>query len=167
MAVITGKFEGFKIVKQGTGKKGPWSLYSLLVDGKGYGFGFKPPKFAAGSTIKFSTVTNDKGYEDADPDSVEVLNEGSGTTEAQTGTSTATNGSDPRQASIEHQVIFKGAVDITTALISTDGVPKSLSPADMVKQYVSLLKDIFYGKDQKPKAQQTQQQAAAADTIDY
>ena len=37
--------------KTGTGKKGPWTLYRVLIDDEWYGAGFDKPKFEEGQTV--------------------------------------------------------------------------------------------------------------------
>ncbi len=112
--MVTGTFEGLIVVKEGNGKKGPWKLYNIKVDGKKYGIGFKPVKAGVGETVQFEAEQNENGYWDANPDTFKVIgNTGRSGTAGATGTNSF--GADPRQASIELQVCLKTAGKIAAA----------------------------------------------------
>lgn len=147
MAKVTGRFEGLKIVKEGSGKKGPWKLYNIVVDGTKYGVGFNPVKAAVGDTVSFDAEENDRGYMEADPKSFRVVAEGSsGMVNAQ---ATRSSVSDPRQDSIETQCALKAAAEIVAAQIHA-GVSIS-SPTAAVAVLTTDFKHIIRGTHgQKP-----------------
>lgn len=105
---ITGTLEEIAIVKKGTGKKGPWTLRKITVDGEKYST-FDPVKATIGSTVEFEWTENDQGYKDVVKNSFVVTEEATPakTAKVQTATSTSENG---RQDSIERQCVLKCAV---------------------------------------------------------
>jgi hypothetical protein len=76
------EYRGFVIkinTKTGQGRKGPWTLYSLKLEGEDgleikdwLSYGFDKPKFKEGDYIKLDASKNDKGYLQVDVDSVKV-----------------------------------------------------------------------------------------------
>ena len=76
------EFRGFvtKInVKTGQGRKGPWSLYSVKLEGEDgvelkewLSYGFQAPKFKEGDYVKLTAEKNDKGYMQIVDGSVQV-----------------------------------------------------------------------------------------------
>lgn len=153
MAKVTGRFEGLKIVKEGSGKKGPWKLYNIVVDGTKYGIGFNNPvKAAVGDSVSFEAEENERGYMDADPKTFRVVAEGSGgMVNAQ---ATRSSGSDPRQDSIETQCALKAAAEIVAAQIHA-GVSIS-SPTAAVAVLTTDFKHIIRGTHgQKPAPKPT------------
>lgn len=137
MATITGKFEGLIVAKEGTGKRGPWKLYNILVDGKKYGIGFNPVKAATGDLVEFDTETNEKGYEEADPKSFKVVGR------APAGSSAPASGATPdaRQGSIERQTCLKAAAEVVAAQITAGaltGQPNA-AVAALVSDFMRIL----------------------------
>lgn len=76
------EFRGFVVkinTKTGQGKRGPWTLYSVKLEGEDgvelkdwLSYGFDKPKFKEGDFIKLEAEKNDKGYLQVDIDSVKV-----------------------------------------------------------------------------------------------
>lgn len=137
MATITGIFEGLIIAKEGNGKRGPWKLYNIKVDGKKYGIGFDPVKAATGDRVSFEAKENDKGYMEADPKSFKVI--GAATAETRGAASGATP--DARQDSIERQTCLKAAAEIVAAQIgaSTLNGQPSAAVASLVSDFMRIL----------------------------
>lgn len=143
MATITGIFEGLIVAKEGQGKRGPWKLYNILVDGKKYGIGFDPVKAATGERVVFETETNEKGYEEANPKTFKVI--GLATAESSAAASQAGNGSgatpDARQGSIERQTCLKAAAEVVAAQITAgvlNGQPNAAVSA-LVSDFMRIL----------------------------
>ena len=137
MATITGKFEGLIVAREGTGKRGPWKLYNILVDGKKYGIGFNPVKAATGDLVEFDAETNEKGYEEADPKSFKVVGR------APAGSSVPASGATPdaRQGSIERQTCLKAAAEVVAAQITAGvltGQPNA-AVAALVSDFMRIL----------------------------
>lgn len=107
---ITGVLEEIAIVKKGTGKKGPWTLRKITVDGEKYST-FDMIKATIGSTVEFEWTENDQGYKDVVRNSFVVTEEATPAKAAKTQAATTgeTNG---RQDSIERQVLLKCAVEL-------------------------------------------------------
>lgn len=140
---ITGTFEGLIVVKEGTGKRGPWKLYSIQVDGNKYGVGFDPVKAATGDLVEFDASTNEKGYTDADPKSFKVLGRAPAAQSQMVNSqsSGSVSGNDPRQRSIELQSSIASASRIVAAQITAGGdVPNpSAAVASIVGDFVRIL----------------------------
>jgi hypothetical protein len=76
------EFRGFVIkinTKTGQGKRGPWTAYSLKLEGEDgveikewLSYGFTAPKFKEGDYVKLNAEKDDKGYLKIDVDSVKV-----------------------------------------------------------------------------------------------
>ena len=152
MATIKGVFQGCSS-KNGTSKKTgkPYKLYSIIVDGKKYGWGFEAPTIAADTVVEFNAAENERGYMEADPDSLKEL--GAAPSAAKTNStsnSNATSNSDPRQASIEIQSSIASASRIVAAQI-TAGV-KIPNPLDAVASLVAGYLGILHPPTKPAKA---------------
>ena len=141
--MVTGTFEGLIVVKEGNGKKGPWKLYNIKVDGKKYGIGFKPVKAGVGETVQFEAEQNENGYWDANPDTFKVIgNTGRSGTAGATGTNSF--GADPRQASIELQVCLKTAGEIAAAAVGAGTItPDQAADYKVLQAEVGQTTDAF------------------------
>lgn len=152
MAKVIGRFDGLKIVKEGAKNGKAWKLYNIVVDGKKYGFGFKPAKAAVGDTVSFRAEENANGYLEAIVDSFEVVEERTITGDSgdvANQQATRSSGSDLRQESIETQCALKAAAEIVAAQIRA-GAPIS-SPTAAVAVLTSDFKHIIRGTHgQKP-----------------
>lgn len=155
MATIKGTFESY-ISKPGVSKTSgkPYHLYSIVVDGTKYGFGFNPPKAAAGDVVTFNAETNERGYLEADPKSFKTTGERDAVTNASNNsapnallTSGLATMGDPRQGSIEIQSSIASASRIIAAQINA-GVAVA-SPAAAVGALVQQFLDLLHPK---PKA---------------
>lgn len=147
--MVTGTFEGLIVVKEGNGKKGPWKLYNIKVDGKKYGIGFKPVKAGVGETVQFEAEQNENGYWDANPDTFKVIgNTGRSGTAGATGTNSF--GADPRQASIELQVCLKTAGEIAAAAVGAGTITPDQA-ADYVAKLTASFNNNILNKKEKPK----------------
>lgn len=108
---ITGTFEELIKVKTGKGKKGPWTLWNIKVDGNRYGAGFDQPKAAVGDQVEFETEENENGYQEIVKGTFKVTKaatkEESAATKAKTSAETS-----EKQSSIEAQTALKAAVDL-------------------------------------------------------
>lgn len=153
--MVTGTFEGLIVVKEGNGKKGPWKLYNIKVDGKKYGIGFKPVKAGVGETVQFEAEQNENGYWDANPDTFKVIgNTGRSGTAGATGTNSF--GADPRQASIELQVCLKTAGEIAAAAVGAGTITPDQA-ADYVAKLTASFNNNILNKKEKPKTPPPQQ----------
>lgn len=152
MAKVTGRFDGLKIVKEGVKNGKAWKLYNIVVDGKKYGFGFKPAKAAVGDTVSFRAEENANGYLEAIVDSFEVVQERTitgGSDDAASPPATRSSGSDPKQESIETQCALKAAAWVVAAQVAA-GVTIS-SPTAAVAVLTTDFKHIIRGTHgQKP-----------------
>lgn len=147
--MVTGTFEGLIVVKDGVGKKGPWKLYNIKVDGKKYGIGFDPVKAAVGDTVQFEAEKSDKGYWEADPKSFKVIGNAS-RSGAAAGTGANSFGADPRQASIELQVCLKTAGEIAAAAVGAGTITPDQA-ADYVEKLTASFNNNILNKKEKPK----------------
>jgi hypothetical protein len=139
---ISGTFEGLIVAKEGTGKRGPWKLYNVLVDGKKYGIGFNPVKAATGDLVEFDAEENEKGYMEADPKSFKVVGRApaSSSPSASTATSGSASGNDPRQRSIETQACIKAAAPIVAAMIQSGAdINPGTTVAGLVREFMGIL----------------------------
>lgn len=131
---IKGTYEGVSI-KKGTKKNGdPWTLYTIIVDGKKYGYGFTMPKAAVGDVVTFLAEQNEKGYWDVDAKSFKTTGETAPVASPPTTPYPQTKNSeaptnDPRQNSIESQVLIKCAVELAIA---------DENPASVAKYFTTL-----------------------------
>lgn len=76
------EYRGFVVkihTKTGSGKRGPWTLYNVKLEGEDgvqlkdlLSYGFEQPKFKEGDYVKLEATRNEKGYLNIDPDSVKV-----------------------------------------------------------------------------------------------
>ena len=137
---IKGRFDEFTF-RSGNKNGKDWKLYTIVVDGKKYGFGFNPPKAAVGDIVTFTAETNDRGYIDADPKSFKVTGEkaalpaGSGNVG-----NPAPSYSDPRQASIEIQSSIASASRIVAAQINAGAeLDPGKSVAALVRSFLNIL----------------------------
>ena len=145
--MVTGTFEGLIVVKEGNGKKGPWKLYNIKVDGKKYGIGFDPVKAAVGDTVQFEAEKSDKGYWEADPKSFKVI-----PTTGRSGAAGATGvANDPRQASIELQVCLKTAGEVAAAAVGAGAITPDQA-ADYIEKLTATFNNNILNKKEKPKA---------------
>lgn len=140
---ITGTFEGLIVAAAGKGKRGPWTLYNIVVDGKKYGVGFDPVTAGTGDSVEFDAEENDKGYMEADPKSFKVLGRAPAAQSQMVNSqsSGSVSGNDPRQRSIETQACIKAAAPIVAAMIqSGSDVPSpSAAVAELVRDFLRIL----------------------------
>lgn len=132
---ITGILEEIAIVKKGTGKKGPWTLRKITVDGEKYST-FDAVKATIGSTVEFESEENDQGYKDVVRNSFVVTKEA---TEKQiSSTKPAYSGSTGGSTnhSIESQVALKCAVEFALGSESDD---KLALVSTAYRQFANLL----------------------------
>lgn len=164
---IKGVYEGVSI-KKGFKKNGdPWTLYTVLVDGKKYGYGFTMPKAAVGDVVTFEAEQNDKGYWDIDPKTFKATGEtrpaqqsasnNAPNAQQTSGLATPYN-SDPRQQSIEAQVLIKCAVEL--AIADSSGLPS-------VAKYFTTLQGILHPKPAVIKQHKAQPIAVEDDDSDF
>jgi hypothetical protein len=114
--------------KKGHGKRGPWTLYKVQIDGKWYSAGFDRPQFSPGQTIEFVSENTGKG-DNIVKGSVRVVSEDT-PLEPQLASprSTATPAVDTRQLSIVLQHSQEMAERRIANLIAVHALP--LSKAD-------------------------------------
>jgi hypothetical protein len=130
------EFRGFVVkinTKTGQGKRGPWSLYSMKLEGDDgvelkdwLTIGFEAPKFKEGDYIKFEASKNDKGYLQVDANSVKVAkNPPARAGKGETGSTESTGGSSRGNYS-------KGGVDWNSA------VARSIELVDLLIKHDAL-----------------------------
>ena len=113
---VVGTLEEIAIVKKGTGKKGPWTLRKITVDGEKYST-FDMIKATIGSTVEFEWTENDQGYKDVVRNSFVVTEEATPAKTAAT-TKAHTESATEKQTSIETQSSIASAALIVAAQIS-------------------------------------------------
>lgn len=154
MGQVSGRFEGAIAGKSGTNKFGkPWTMYSVMVDGKKWSAGFDQPKAALGDTVTFETEQKGE-YENIVKDSFRVTAQATAASKAASsgpvsGSGTATY-NDPKQSSIETQSSISAASRIVAAQIHA-GV-NIASPADAVASLVDSFLTILHPKPKVAKA---------------
>jgi hypothetical protein len=149
MTVFTG-FVAKISEKTGTGRRGPWTLYSGKIekeDGTEYddwvSFGFDKPNVKQGDYVKITTEKDSKGYEKVQH--VEQLKNapakaspggGAAVASANVGAPTGR-----RQESIEYQSSRKDAIQMLECLIQMDALPitSAKTKAGEAKRYEELM----------------------------
>jgi len=151
---IRGTFEGYTI-KTGNKKNGDkWTLYTVIVDGKKYGYGFTAPKAGVGEVVTFNAEKNDKGYWDIEDGSFKTTGAtapvaASNSAPAAQAAGVATPYNDPKQSSIETQSSISAAARIVAAQINAGA---ALDPAQAVATLVRSFLNILHPKAApKPK----------------
>jgi hypothetical protein len=115
--------------KTGMGKKGEWTLYSILVKDKWYSAGFDPLPVKEGHYAEFETETNDKGYENVKAgtlrSAVPPKKEQAFAPKSSEKASSSTNQDviSPVQASIAYQNARGNALALVELLLEHDGLP--------------------------------------------
>lgn len=182
MSQITGFVRRIN-TKIGTGKRGPWTLFSLMLekdDGTESGWisaGFDKPPFAEGSYITIDTVQTDRGtdyvkgsYKHASPPTAPPAAKGIATGVGPKAPS-ASSGHVDRNDSIVYQSSRKDALALVALLLEHDALPVSASTAkagqakrfEEIKAFTDKLTVQFYGDVQSGRVLQ-QVVDAGADT---
>jgi hypothetical protein len=149
---IRGTFEGYTI-KTGNKKNGDtWTLYTVIVDGKKYGYGFTAPKAGVGEVVEFRAEKNDKGYWDIDDGSFKTTGATAPVAAASAAHAAQTAGntvpySDPKQSSIETQSSISAAARIVAAQINAGA---ELDPAQAVAALVRSFLNILHPTPKAP-----------------
>jgi hypothetical protein len=144
-------FQGFltKLTsKSGSGKRGPWTVYSGRVekdDGTEYdnwlGFGFDSPPCKEGDYVKIEAEKDAKGYFKVSK--VEVLKNPPAKSAPVATATGQKEGSyvDNRQSSIHYQSSRKDAIEIVKTLISMDALPitAAKTKAGEAKRYEEIM----------------------------
>jgi hypothetical protein len=131
-------------MKQGNGANGPWTLYSIEVDGTWYGSGFKAPNAKEGDYISFDVVQKGQ-YKNAENIAVSA---GAPATAAPT----ASGGAAPvnkRDISIHYQSCRKDALVALGVLLQHDAVKLPAKQADKFDAALALVDEMtnqFYLK---------------------
>ena len=142
------EFKGFvkKInVKQGQGKRGPWSAYSVKLEkenGNEYeewlSSGFEAPNFKEGEYVVINAEQNDKGYWTI-RDSKVLKNSPAKATTGSAGQAAA--GTSSRESTIHYQSSRKDAIEVLKLLTDLDALPLSAAKtkAGEVKRYEEVM----------------------------
>lgn len=112
---VTGKLEEIVAVSSGKGKRGPWTLWAVVVDGDRYGTKFDKVKAAVGDTVEFDWAENEKGYNDVVEGTFRVVKKATGAESAAASKANAENGT-AKQSSIENQKALEYATAIALAI---------------------------------------------------
>ena len=144
-------FKGFakKInVKTGTGKRGPWKLYSVKLENDDgteveswISLGFDAPDFKEGDYVKITTEKSERGYENATE--VKRLKNAPARSAGPTKSGGAVSGgsTDARQSHIHYQSSRKDAIEILKLLTQQDALPLSSAKtkAGEAKRYEEIM----------------------------
>jgi len=110
MSETTGRVDRIN-AKTGQGAHGPWTAYSLQIDGNWWNYGFKAPPCKEGDTVTYTMGKDAKGYDTASNVSV---------TAAAPAAPTAVAGKAPvntRDVSIQYQSCRKDAIALLPVLL--------------------------------------------------
>lgn len=122
--------------KQGQGRNGPYTMYSMNVDGDWYSCGFKPPQCNEGDYVQFN-VTQKGQYKNADNISVAV---------ADSPVSSNTNAPalpvNKKDVSIHYQSCRKDAIQTVNLLLTHEAVKLPAKAADKMDAAMALIDEI-------------------------
>jgi hypothetical protein len=143
------EFTGFvkKItVKQGQGKRGPWSAYSVKIEkenGNEYeewlSSGFEAPNFKEGEYVTIEAAQNDKGYWQIK--SSKVLKNAPAKKSSAAGAGASVGGANSRESTIHYQSSRKDAIEVLRLLTDVDALPISgaKTAAGVAKRYEEVM----------------------------
>ena len=131
------EYRGFVVkinTKTGQGKRGPWYLYSLKLEGEDgqeikdwLSYGFEKPKFKEGDYIKLEASKNEKGYLQVDVDTVKVAKNPparAGGSESSGGSGGSSHGN-YNKGNVDYNSAVSRAVDMVDLLIKHDALTLS------------------------------------------
>lgn len=130
-----------KSEKQGMGSNGPYTIYSLQIDGEWYGHGFKPPQCNEGDYVSYTVVQNGK-YTNAT--NVAAAAAPAQAPAAVQGAATP-QGSAPvnkRDISIHYQSCRKDAINIVRNLMDVESIKLPAKKGDQYDAYMALLEEV-------------------------
>lgn len=117
--------------KHGKSAKGPWTLYKLVVsDSQGthyLGAGFDKPKAPVGAIIRVEANENDKGFLDANLNTLEVLKGEEAKGVDAPSQESAVNSVNKKERSIITQVSYKVAVEAVNGMLANGTITAKAS----------------------------------------
>lgn len=131
--------------KNGVGKNGPWTLYSVCIAGDWYGAGFDKPACDEGDFVNYEIEQNGK-YKNIKSISV------ASAPAAPSGNNSGGNGVqrvDTRDISIRYQSSRKDALQLTEILLANDALAVPAKKADKADAIIAFVEDVtnqFYVK---------------------
>lgn len=129
--------------KQGMGKRGPYTMYNVEIDGTWYGHGFDKPNASEGTYVEFDVVQKGQ-YKNAENIRAAVSKPSNAASPAQT--SIPVNS---RDVSIQYQSSRKDAIQMLDVLIKNGLVSLPAKKAEQYDAAMALLDELtaqFYLK---------------------
>lgn len=127
--------------KQGVGRNGPWTMYSINVDGEWYSCGFKPPQCQEGDYVSFNVVQKGQ-YKNAE--NVAAIPQQSAPSNSG-GAPAAQSGSLPvnkKDVSIHYQSCRKDAIQTLSVLLQHEAVKLPAKQADKYDAALALITEL-------------------------